>query len=79
MNRLGQMQNLWDKALEAKKDIPIHPLLRQHGLREGLGTLAEQAGRPWAAGAPFRHQGGSRSGWWASSGSVGSADWWSQG
>ena len=76
MNRLGHMQNLWDKALEAKKDRPIHPLLRQHGLSQGLGTLAEQAGRPWAQDAPFRHQSGSQSSWWAGSGST---DWWSRG
>lgn len=67
------MQNLWDKALEAKKEIPIHPLLRAHGLHEGLGTMAEQQGWGSRPDRPFRHQGGGGAGWWGSSGS------WSRG
>ena len=47
LNRLGQLQNLWDKALEAKKDVPLHPLLREYGLSEGIGTLARQGA--WGA------------------------------
>ena len=67
LNRLGMLQNLWDKAIEAKKERPIHPMLRDAGLTAGMGTLAEQAGRPWAAGATFRSDR-----WWSGSAS---SDW----
>lgn len=73
LNRMGLLQNLWDKAIECRKDVPIHPLLQRHGLTGGIGTMAEQTGRTAAADAPFRHQRDSRwsgSGWggWPRSG-----------
>ena len=63
MNRLGQRQNLWDKAQEARKEGEIHPLLRGAGVTAGMGTMAEQTGQGWRANAPFRHQAGSGEGW----------------
>ena len=72
---MGHRQNLWDKAIEAKKEQPIHPLLRARGVTAGLGTLAERTGQEWRAALPFRHQGG---GWGGSSGSGGGG-WWAEG
>ena len=67
MNRLGQRQNLWDKAQEARKEAEIHPLLREAGVYAG----AQQAGQRWTGHGPFRQQpaGG---GW----GGAAGGSWW---
>ena len=71
LNRLGQRQNLWDKAIEARKEQEIHPLLALHGVRSGHGTLAHQTGHGWRDQRPFRHQPGG-GGW----GGAADGGWW---
>ena len=70
-NRIGERQNLWDKAQEARKEAEIHPLLREAGVHAGLGTLAQRTGQRWRGQGPFRQQPGG-GGW----GGAAGGGWW---